>query len=133
MENRGMFATEKLKSHGFPTRSLLVFDIQGGPNRAASQVAEPHGQVISRRSPSAATDAAAAQAGHRTRPELAVERIVLARAWFPDRKILVVGDSAYGGRSVLSKLPDGVHLISRVHPKGGLYAPAPPRKRICET
>jgi len=67
-----------------------------------------------------------APADHRTRPELAIELISLAAAWFPDRDILVTGDSAYGGKSVLSKLPSRVHLISHVHPKGALYAPPPP-------
>ncbi len=63
--------------------------------------------------------------GHRTRPELAIEMISLISSWFPARQLLVTGDSAYGGRSVLSKLPSNVHLISHVHPKGALYAPAP--------
>jgi len=62
---------------------------------------------------------------HRTRPELAVELISLVSSWFPERRLLVTGDSAYGGRSVLSKLPGNVDLISHVHPKGALYAPAP--------
>jgi hypothetical protein len=65
---------------------------------------------------------------HRTRPQLAVEMIQLFAAWFPNRQILVSGDSAYGGQSVLRQLPANVDLISHVHPKGALYAPpAPPR------
>ena len=63
--------------------------------------------------------------GHRTRPELAVELISLLASWFPERRLLVTGDSAYGGKSVLGKLPGHVDLISHVHPKGALYAPAP--------
>jgi SRSO17 transposase len=64
---------------------------------------------------------------HRTRPELAVELIRLAASWFPKDLIIVTGDSAYGGKSVLSHLPQDVHLISHVHPKGALYElPAPP-------
>ena len=51
---------------------------------------------------------------HRTRPELALELIQLVARWFPDDEIVVLGDSAYGGRSVLSHLPSNVHLISRV-------------------
>jgi SRSO17 transposase len=62
---------------------------------------------------------------HRTRPELAVELISLVAGWFPDRKLLLSGDSAYGGASVLRKLPANVELISHVHPKGALYEPAP--------
>jgi DDE superfamily endonuclease len=68
-----------------------------------------------------------ADPNHRTRPQLAVELISLAASWFPHDEILVSGDSAYGGKSVLSHLPSNVHLISHVHPKGALYAPAPPR------
>lgn len=73
-----------------------------------------------------------ADPSHRTRPELAVEMIRLFARWFPDRQILVTGDSAYGGKSVLRHLPAHVDLISHVHPKGVLYAlppaPAPHRK-----
>ena len=57
---------------------------------------------------------------HRTRPELAVELISLVASWFPQRKLIVSGDSAYGGASVLQKLPANVELISHVHPKGTL-------------
>jgi DDE superfamily endonuclease len=66
-------------------------------------------------------------ADHRTRPQLAVELITLAAAWFPQRDILVSGDSAYGGKSVLRHLPANVHLISHVHCKGALYEPLPPK------
>lgn len=80
------------------------------------------------------TSAAAAKAdpNHRTRPQLAIELITLVSTWFPDDDILVSGDSAYGGQSVLSKLPANVHLISRVHAKGALYSPAPPRTTKCK-
>ncbi len=68
---------------------------------------------------------------HRTRPQLALELISLVATWFPADDILVTGDSAYGGKSILSHLPSNVHLISHVHPKGALYAlpPAPSGKR----
>src|SRR4029077_7812837 len=46
---------------------------------------------------------------HRTRPELALELIELVAKWFPDDEIIMLGDSAYGGRSVLSPLPPTVH------------------------
>ena len=66
-----------------------------------------------------------ADPNHRTRPELAIELIKLAASWFPNNEIIVTGDSAYGGKSVLSHLPENVHLISRVHCKAALYEPAP--------
>ena len=45
---------------------------------------------------------------HRTRPELAVELIKLAASWFPNDLLIVTGDSAYGGKSVLGHLPENV-------------------------
>jgi hypothetical protein len=63
---------------------------------------------------------------HKTRPQLALELINLVASWFPEDTLVVTGDSAYGGQSVLRHLPKNVHLISHVHPKGALYEPAPP-------
>lgn len=77
---------------------------------------------------------------HRTRPELAVELLSLVAGWFPERRLLVSGDNAYGGASVLRPLPANVDLISHVHPQGALYEPAVvpgpqsmgrPRKKGC--
>lgn len=65
---------------------------------------------------------------HQTRPELAVEMLELVASWLPDREFMVTGDSAYGGGSVLQKLPKNIGLISHVHPKGALYEPAPKMK-----
>jgi hypothetical protein len=65
---------------------------------------------------------------HRTRPELALELIHLAARWFPNVELMLTGDSAYGGRSILAHLPSNVHLISHVHPKGALYEPASPKE-----
>jgi hypothetical protein len=67
----------------------------------------------------------ASPVNHRTRPELAVEAICLLARWFPDRHFILTGDSAYGGQSVLKRLPPNMDLISHVHPKGALYEPAP--------
>jgi DDE superfamily endonuclease len=66
---------------------------------------------------------------HRTRPELALELIHSVARWFPDAEVVVLGDSTYGGRSVLSHLPANVQLISRVHPRAALYQPAPPKRK----
>ena len=62
--------------------------------------------------------ASKANPDHRTRPELARELIELVAKWFPQDEIMLTGDSAYGGKSILSYLPPNVHLISHVHPKG---------------
>src|SRR5215468_11980482 len=42
---------------------------------------------------------AQADPDHRTRPELALGLIRLVARWFPDDEIIMLGDSAYGGRS----------------------------------
>jgi hypothetical protein len=64
---------------------------------------------------------------HQTRPELGLELICWLAAAFPERTFLVSADSLYGGKSILRNLPANIDLISRVHPGGALYAPAPPR------
>ena len=69
--------------------------------------------------------ASAPNPDHRTRPQLALELIQLVAQWYPDDEIILTGDSAYGGKSILSHLPENVHLISHVHPKGALYERAP--------
>ncbi len=70
---------------------------------------------------------APANPNHRTRPELAMELVNMVAGWFPTRKLVLVGDSLYGGKSVLRKLPENVDMISHVHPKGALYEKAPPK------
>jgi len=67
-----------------------------------------------------------ADPNHRTRPQLAVEMLHLLAGWFPQRRFLVSGDSAYGGQSVLQPLPSNVELLSRVASKAALYAPVEP-------
>lgn len=62
---------------------------------------------------------------HQTRPELALELLAWIAAAFPERTFVVTADSLYGGKSILAHLPSNVDLISRVHPGGALYAPAP--------
>jgi DDE superfamily endonuclease len=88
---------------------------KGKKGRGKSSPAETQGQA------KAAPD-------HRTRPELALELIELVARWFPDDEIIMLGDSTYGGRSVLSHLPPNVHLISRVAANAALYQVAPPRR-----
>lgn len=66
---------------------------------------------------------------HRTRPELAVEMLhVLRKALGNGRKLRVVGDSAYGGKSVTRRLPANTIGISRLPMNAALYDVAPPRR-----
>lgn len=62
---------------------------------------------------------------HKTRPELMAEMVALVASWFPGRRFVLVVDSLYSGKSVLSVLPSNVDLIGPVHAKAALYQPAP--------
>lgn len=65
---------------------------------------------------------------YRTRPELAVEMLnTLCGAW-NKRRFHVITDSAYGGKSVLCRLPDNCDLTSRLDLKARLHEPPPARK-----
>ena len=48
---------------------------------------------------------------HRTKSQLAAEMIRQLAQWFPERKILVVGDSAYIGKHLLKDRPKNVEVI----------------------
>ncbi|MCG8651313.1 MAG: transposase [Pirellulales bacterium] len=67
---------------------------------------------------------------HKTRPELMAQMIALVAAWFPDRRFVLVVDSLYSGKSVLSNLPTNFDLIGPVHAKAALYAPAPKETKV---
>ena len=62
---------------------------------------------------------------HKTRPELMAEMVAMVAAWLPERQFVLLVDSLYSGKSVLSNLPTNVDLIGPVHSKAALYAPAP--------
>lgn len=66
---------------------------------------------------------------HKTRPELMAEMVAMVAAWFPERKFILVVDSLYSGKSVLSKLPENFDLVGPVHARAALYAPAPKETR----
>jgi hypothetical protein len=65
----------------------------------------------------------------RTRPQLAVELLQKVCRHRRDRVFHALGDSAYGGESVLAKLPPNCHLTSRLCQMARLHAPAPVGRR----
>ena len=66
---------------------------------------------------------------YRTRPQLAVEMLVVLReAVDKARMIRLLGDSAYGGKSVSRYLPENTDLISRMTMDAALYEKAPEPK-----
>lgn len=58
---------------------------------------------------------------YRTKPQLAVQMLQLLCSRFPQRRFHAVGDSAYGGKSVLLNLPDNCDLTSRLTMDARLY------------
>lgn len=65
---------------------------------------------------------------YRTRPELAVEMLHLLCKTRKHRRFHLIGDSAYGGQSVLNQLPQNCDLTSRLLLTARLYEAAPQRK-----
>ena len=57
------------------------------------------------------------------------EMIALVAAWFPDRRFVLVVDSLYSGKSVLSKLPENFDLIGPV--PGSSLVPVEKRAELC--
>ena len=65
---------------------------------------------------------------HRTRPELALELIIMVAQWFPNEEIIVSGDNAYGGKHPLS-LPPNVHLSAMCIPMEHSEPAAPQKEK----
>ncbi len=61
------------------------------------------------------------QAEHRTKSQLAAEMVAVLAGWLPQRKILVVGDSAYMGKHLLRQRPANVDALGPIHWKAALF------------
>jgi len=85
-----------------------------------SKLAPGRGGKLERKQIGQATDKQ-----YRTRPQLAVEMIQLVAGWAGQRKLRVLGDSAYAGGSISRHLPANVELISRMTMKAALFEPPP--------
>lgn len=64
---------------------------------------------------------------YRIRPQLAVQMLDVLCSACKHRRFHAVADSAYGGQSVLNKLPDNCDLTSRLHLDARLYDAPPTR------
>jgi hypothetical protein len=58
---------------------------------------------------------------HRTKSQLAAEMVTVLSGWLPERKILVIGDSAYIGKHLLRQRPANVDALGPIHWKAALY------------
>lgn len=72
--------------------------------------------------------AAKERRAYRTRPELAVEMLHVLCNHRKNRRFHAVADSAYGGQSVLLRLPTNCDLTSRLVKDARLYGARPERK-----
>jgi hypothetical protein len=74
----------------------------------------------------------AAAASRPTKPALAREAIALVAGWAttlaPERRVYVVGDSAYVNRTTIEGRPGNVEVLGPLHPDAALFAPPPPRQ-----
>lgn len=62
-------------------------------------------------------------------PAQQMQRLLrLVLRWFPDRHFLFVGDGGYGTHALarFAAAQPRLTLVSKLHPKAGLYAPPPP-------
>jgi hypothetical protein len=101
-----------------------------GQVRAASKKAKQAAAAKKKAKANAKANRQADKTPHKTRPELMAEMIALVAAWFPDRRFVLVVDSLYSGKSVLSTLPENFDLIGPVHATAALYAPAPKENKV---
>ncbi len=58
---------------------------------------------------------------HRTKSQLAAEMVAVVAGWFPERRFLVVADSAYIGRHLLRQRPANVEALGPICWKAALY------------
>lgn len=65
---------------------------------------------------------------YRSKPQLTIEMLKLLCNTHKNQRFHLVGDSAYGGQSILGVLPDNADLTSRAVLDARLYEPPPPRK-----
>ena len=65
---------------------------------------------------------------YRSKPQLTIEMLQLLCETYKNRHFPLVGDSAYGGQSVLGALPDNCDLTSRAVLDARLYEAPAPRK-----
>jgi hypothetical protein len=58
---------------------------------------------------------------HRTKSQLAAEMVAVLAGWLPQRRILVIGDSAYIGKHLLRQRPANVDALGPIHWKAALF------------
>jgi len=105
----------------------VLFRLYVGAKRGGE--ANAAGRTLAKRGPRhQAARTAHAQQPRPTKLDLLREEIALVAQWAGERRVYVVVDSAYVGRTVLEYRPANVHVVSRLRLDAALYA-RPPRRR----
>ena len=65
---------------------------------------------------------------HKTITEWARQMLRLVHRWYPERELVVVGDSAYAALDFLAATRTAATIITRLRLDARLFAPAPPRR-----
>jgi hypothetical protein len=68
---------------------------------------------------------------HRTKSRLAAEMIAVVAGWLPQRRFLVVADSAYIGKHLLRQRPTNVEALGPICWKAALYEAVTEPRRGC--
>src|SRR3954454_13540643 len=66
---------------------------------------------------------------HRTPAQIMCQLLRVMRMWFPDRRLIFVGDAGYGTHEVARfchRHRLGLTLVSKLHPAANLFEPPPP-------
>jgi hypothetical protein len=66
---------------------------------------------------------------HRTPAQIMCQLLRVMRLWFPDRRLIFVGDAGYGTHEVARfahRHRLGLTLVSKLHPEANLFEPPPP-------
>jgi DDE superfamily endonuclease len=66
---------------------------------------------------------------HRTPAQLMCRLLRILRMWFPDRRLIFVGDAGYGTHEVARfahRHRLGLTMVSKLHPDANLFEPPPP-------
>jgi hypothetical protein len=66
---------------------------------------------------------------HRTPAQIMCQLLRVMRRWFPDRRLIFVGDAGYGTHEVARfcyRHRLGLTLVSKLHPEANLFEPPPP-------
>ncbi len=69
---------------------------------------------------------------HRTKSMLAAELVTMVGNWVPNRKILVVADSAYIGKNLLRNRAANIDVLGPICWKAALYEAVASPKRGCQ-